>query len=52
MKFQNANVNLDYCGTVILLRHLVQDNICTQKEAKKIALRIAAQTGVDIIFSI
>jgi hypothetical protein len=52
MRFQNANVNLDYCGTVILLRHLVQDNICTQKEAKKIALRIAAQTGVDIIFPI
>jgi hypothetical protein len=45
------NVNLDYCGVVILLRHLVQCGCCTQKEAKKIASRIAAQHGVDIIFS-
>jgi hypothetical protein len=41
----------DYCGIVILLRKLVECGHCTEKEAKKIAARIAVQYNVDIIFS-
>lgn len=42
------NVDVDYCGIVQLLRHLVVNGICTQREAKKIAVRIAVQTGANI----
>lgn len=42
------NVDVDYCGIVQLLRHLVAGGICTRREAKKIAARIAAQTGASI----
>ena len=38
-----ANINLNYCGIIILLRQLIQKGICTKQEAKKIAARIAAQ---------
>lgn len=48
MTVQNANI--DYCGMVILLRHLVQHGICTRKEAGKIASRIASQNGVEVKF--
>jgi len=44
-----TNVNLNYCGIINLLRQLVQRGVCTEKEAKKIAARIAAQNHVDII---
>lgn len=50
MSSQNANV--DYCGIIVLLRKLVAEGICTAKEAKKIAARIAAQNGVSIIVSL
>lgn len=42
------NVDVDYCGIVQLLRQLVADGICTRREAKKIAARIAVQTGANI----
>lgn len=42
------NVDIDYCGIVQLLRHLVVNGICTRQEAKKIAARIAVQTGASI----
>ncbi len=45
------NVNIDYCGIVNLLRFLVQNGTCTQREARKIASRIAAKIGADIILS-
>jgi len=38
----------NYCGTVILLRKLVEGGYCTKKEATRIAALIAKQTGVDI----
>ena len=46
----NANVN--YCGVILLLRKLVASGYCTKKEASRIAVRIAKQTGADIILSI
>ena len=44
-----TNINLNYCGIIILIRQLIQKGICTKQEAKKIASRIAAQNHVDII---
>ena len=43
------NVDVDYCGIVNLLRQLVAEEICTEREAKKIADRIAAQLRPTII---
>ncbi len=42
--------NIDYCGIVYLLRSLVQHGVCTQKEAKEIASRIASRNDVSVIF--
>ena len=41
--------NIDYCGIVNLLRQLVEKNLLTRTEAKKIAARIAAEEQVDIV---
>lgn len=43
------NVDVDYCGIVNLLHQLVAEKICTPREAKKIAARIAAQLHATII---
>ena len=42
------SVIANYCGTVILLRQLVKEGYCTNKEATRIAALIARQTGVNI----
>ena len=44
-----ANANIDYCGIRNLLR-LLSGQGFTESELKKIAARIAASTGADIIF--
>ena len=46
------NVNVDYCGIVNLLRQLVEKNLLTKQEAKKIATRIAVENQADIILFI
>lgn len=46
------NANVDYCGIIILLRQLVQCGKCTEKEARRIAARIAVQYAVDVIISL
>lgn len=51
-KVKHMNVNVNYCGVIILLRKLVASGHCTKKEAGRIAARIAKQTGADIILSI
>ena len=43
------NVDVDYCGIINLLRQIVAEEICTEREAKKIAARIAAQLQTSII---
>ena len=46
---KQANANIDFCGIRNLLRQLSGQDF-TEKELKKIADRIAQQTGADIIF--
>lgn len=41
--------NIDYCGIVNLLRQLVEKDLLTRQEARKIAARIAAEEQVDMI---
>lgn len=44
-----TSANLDYCGIVKLIRALVDANACTEAEAQKVARRIAARIGADIL---
>ncbi len=44
------NVDIDFCGVCHLLKALVDADICTVSEAKRIARRIAAQLGANLIF--
>ncbi len=44
-----TNANIDYCGIRNLLR-LLEDQGFSKTELKKIAARIAADIGADIIF--
>ena len=40
--------NIDLCGIAQLLRTLIEQKKTTEREARKILARIAAQTGADI----
>ena len=42
------SVIANYCSAIFLLRQLVKAGYCTQKEASRIAKRIARQIGADI----
>ena len=44
------NPNINYYGIVILLRKLRECGIFTEKELRKIAARIAADNGVEVMF--
>ena len=44
----SMNTNVNDCSVIVLLRQLVEAGYCTQKEATRIAARIARQTGADI----
>ena len=46
------NPNINYYGIVILLRKLRECGIFTEKELRKIAARIAADSGADIMISL
>ena len=46
------NVNIDYYGVLKLLRQLVDMDVCTYLEAKRIAASIAKDLGVDAIMSL
>ena len=48
MKYEN----IDLCGVLNLLRQLMKNGTCSKQEAQKIAVRIAAQIGADLIFSL
>ena len=43
--------NIDLCGIAQLLRTLIEQKKTTEREARKILARIAAQNGADIIIS-
>ena len=42
--------HINYYGIVILLRKLRECGIFTEKELRKIAARIAADNGVEVMF--
>ena len=46
--FMNPNVN--YIGMVNLLRRLQSTGLVSRKEARRIAARLRAETGADVIF--
>ncbi len=45
-----TKINIDYCGIWNLLRALEQHGF-SKAELKKLAVRIAARTGADIILT-
>ncbi|MDO4800981.1 MAG: hypothetical protein Q4A15_02325 [Prevotellaceae bacterium] len=45
------NENLDFCGMMVLLRHLKEQKLISGSELQKIAARIAAQSEETIVFS-
>ena len=45
------NQNINYIGMVNLLRHLQNAGLVSRKEAKRIAARLRAETGADVIYS-
>ena len=47
---RNMNPNINFYGIVILLRKLRECGIFTEKELRKIAARIAADNGVEVMF--
>ena len=44
------NQNINYIGMVNLLRHLQNAGLVSRKEARRIAARLRAETGADVIF--
>ena len=46
------NPNADYLGIVTMLRDLKAQNIISGMEAERIAVRLMAQLGADIIISL
>lgn len=46
------NPNSDYLGIINLLRSLQEKALISDVEAKKIAVRIMAQLGTDIVLSL
>ncbi len=46
------NITVDYCGILCLLRQLIDAGAVTYPEAKRIAVRIARQSGVDPLISL
>ena len=44
------NPNINFYGIVILLRKLRECGIFTEKELRRIAARIAADNGVEVMF--
>ena len=43
--------NINYIGMVNLLRRLQNAGLVSRKEARRIAARLRAETGADVIFS-
>lgn len=44
--------NINFCGIMILLRVLQNEEILTDKEARAIAVRIMVETGVTVQISL
>ena len=46
------NKNIDFYGIILLLRKLRDNGLFTEKELRKVASRIAAENGVELIISL
>ena len=46
------NPNINFYGIIILLRILRDQGIFTEVELRKVAARIAADTGVEVVISL
>lgn len=46
------NKNIDYVGMVNLLRRLQNAGLVNRKEARRVAARLRAETGADVIYSL
>ena len=46
------NTRIDYCGVIILLRNLLSSGAFSRQEIEKIARRVAAESGADLIISL
>ena len=46
------NKNIDYVGMVNLLLRLQNAGLVSRKEARRVAARLRAETGADVIYSL
>lgn len=46
------NRDIDFYGIILLLRKLRDNGLFTEKELRKVASRIAAENGVELIISL
>ena len=46
------NTRIDYCGMIVLLRTLLSSGTFSRQEIEKIARRVAAESGADLIISL
>lgn len=46
------NPNIDYLGSIQLLRCLLEQKLISKTEARKIAARCKARLGADIVISL
>lgn len=46
------NTRIDYCGVIILLRNLLSSGAFSRQKIEKIARRVAAESGADLIISL
>ena len=44
--------NINYYGIILLLRQLRESGIFSEKELRRVAARIAADSGADIMISL
>lgn len=48
-KQQRKSAYVDYCGAVKMLDALVKSGLCSKREARNIAARLAVRYGASII---
>lgn len=48
----NMDQNINFYGIILMLRKLRDNEFFTEKELRKVAARIAAESGVELIISL
>ena len=49
---EHMNTRIDYCGVILLLRNLLSSGAFSRQEIERIARRVAAESGADLIISL